>query len=94
MNPLDLIAIVMIVLAMILGIRSGALPQLLGLAGAAVAALTGLAILPAVSPFLDDLEPALRAVVVLSVLLGLIGLGEALGAAVRRACRRRLAPAS
>ena len=90
MNLLDLIAIVMIVLAMILGIRSGALPQLLGLAGAAIAALTGLAVLPAASPFLDELEPAIRAVVVLSVLLGLIGLGEAIGAAGGRAMSKAL----
>ena len=90
MNPLDLIAIVMIVLAMILGIRSGALPQLLGLTGAAIAALGGLAILPAVSPFLDELDPALRAVVVLSVLLGLIGLGEAIGATGGRAMSKAL----
>ena len=46
MNPLDLIAIVLIVLAVLLGIRSGAFPQLFGLAGAAVAALAGLAVLP------------------------------------------------
>lgn len=90
MNLLDLVAIVMIVLAVILGVRSGALPQLLGLAGAAVAALTGLAILPAVGPFLDDLDPAVRAIVVLSVLLGLIGVGEALGATAGRAASRAL----
>ena len=90
MNPLDLLAIVLIVVAMILGIRSGALPQLLGLAGAAIAALTGLAILPAVTPFLDELPPAVRAVVVLSVLLGLVGLGEALGATGGRAASKAL----
>ena len=89
-NPLDLIAIVMIVLAMLLGIRSGALPQILGLAGAAIAALTGLAILPAATPFLDELAPALRTVVVLSVLLGLIALGEALGATGGRAMSKAL----
>jgi S1-C subfamily serine protease len=89
-NPLDLIAIVMIVLAMILGLRSGALPQLLGLAGAAIAALTGLAVLPAVTPFLDELAPAVRAIVVLSVLLGLIGLGEAIGAMGGRAASHAL----
>src|SRR5215211_1807264 len=75
---------------MILGIRSGALPQLLGLAGAAIAALAGLAALPAVTPFLDELAPALRAVVVLGVLLGLVGLGEALGASAGRAASKAL----
>ncbi len=89
-NPLDLVAIVLVVLAMILGVRSGALPQLLGLAGAAIAALTGLAVLPSVSPLLDELPPAVRAVVVLSVLLGLVGLGEALGAMGGRAASRAL----
>ena len=90
MNPVDLIAIVMVVLAVLLGIRSGALPQLLGLAGAAVAALTGLAVLPAATPLMDQLPAAIRAIVVLSVLLGLVGLGEALGAAMGRAASQAL----
>ena len=89
-NPLDVLAIVLVVIAMILGIRSGALPQLLGLAGAAIAALTGLAVLPAVTPYLDELAPAVRAVVVLSVLLGLVGLGEAVGATGGRAASKAL----
>jgi S1-C subfamily serine protease len=89
-NPLDLIAIVLIVLAVLLGIRSGALPQLLGLAGAAVAALTGLAVLPSVTPILDDIPAVIRAVVVLAVLFGLVGLGEALGAAMGRSASQAL----
>lgn len=90
MNPLDLIAIALVVIAVILGVRSGALPQLLGLAGAAVAALAGLAILPAAAHLLDGLNPAIRAIVVLSVLLGLVGLGEALGATAGRAASKAL----
>jgi S1-C subfamily serine protease len=89
-NPLDLVAILLLVLAVILGVRSGALPQLLGLAGAAIAALAGLAVLPALTPFLDSLAPAIRAIVVLSALLGLIGLGEALGAMGGRAASAAL----
>jgi S1-C subfamily serine protease len=83
-NPLDLVAVLVLVIAVILGVRSGALPQLLGLIGAAVAALAGLALLPAVGPILDGLSPGLRAVVVLMVLLSLVGLGEALGATAGR----------
>jgi S1-C subfamily serine protease len=89
-NPLDVIAILLIVLAVVLGARSGAMPQLLGLAGAAVAALAGLAVLPAITPFLDQLPAAVRAVVVLSVLLGLIGIGETVGAATGRRASRAL----
>jgi S1-C subfamily serine protease len=79
-NPLDVAAIVLLVLAVILGVRSGALPQVLGLVGAAIAALTGLAVLPAFTPLIEDLPAAVRAIIVLSALLGLIGIGEALGA--------------
>jgi len=80
----------MLVLAVVLGVRSGALPQLIGLLGAAVAALTGLAILPAVTPILDSLPAALRAIIVLSALLGLVGVGEALGASFGRAASQAL----
>lgn len=90
MNLLDLVAIVLLVIAVVLGVRSGALPQLLGLMGAAIAALSGLAILPSVAPFLDSLAPAIRVIVVLSVLLGLVGIGEALGAMAGRAASQAL----
>jgi S1-C subfamily serine protease len=89
-NPLDAIAILMLVLAIVLGVRSGALPQLLGLMGAAVAALAGLAILPAATPFLDSLPASIRAVVVLSALLGLVGIGEALGGSFGRRASQAL----
>jgi S1-C subfamily serine protease len=89
-NPLDLVAIVMVVLAIVLGVRSDALPQVLGLLGAIVAALTGLAVLPAVTPILDSVPAAVRAVVVLSMLLGLVGLGEAFGATFGRAASKAL----
>jgi S1-C subfamily serine protease len=89
-NPLDLVAVLMLVLAVVLGIRSGALPQLFGLMGAAVAALGGLALLPAVTPLLDSVPAPIRAVVVLSVLLGLVGIGEALGASLGRAASQSL----
>ena len=90
MNPLDLVALAMLVLAIVLGLRSGALPQLLGLLGAAVAALAGLAVLPAVTPILDSVPAAIRAVIVLSVLLGLVGVGEAFGATFGRAMSKAL----
>lgn len=90
MNPLDLVAVAILVIAVILGVRSGALPQLIGLTGAAIAALAGLALLPALTPFLDDLNAVVRAIVVLSVLMGLIGVGEALGAMAGRAASQAL----
>jgi S1-C subfamily serine protease len=89
-NPVDLVAIAMLVLAIALGVRSGALPQLLGLMGAAVAALAGLAVLPSVTPLLDNVPAMIRAVIVLSVLLGLVGLGEAIGGSFGRAASQAL----
>ena len=90
MNPLDLVAIGILLIAVILGVRSGALPQLIGLLGAAVAALACLAVLPAFAGLLDDLPPPIRAIIVLSVLLGLVGIGEALGAAMGRQASQAL----
>jgi S1-C subfamily serine protease len=89
-NPVDLIAIALLVLAVILGVRSGALPQLLGLGGAAVGAIGGLAVLPALAPVLDSLPPAIRAILVLGGLFGLIAVGEGLGATVGRQASQAL----
>jgi S1-C subfamily serine protease len=74
----------------ILGVRSGALPQLAGLGGAAAGAIIGFLVLPIASPALEGVAPTFRAVVVLSALLGLVGLGEGLGAAVGRAASHAL----
>jgi len=89
-NPMDLVAILLIVIAVILGVRSGALPQLLGLTGAAIAAIAGLAVLPAALPLLDGIPPVIRAIAVLSILLGLVGVGEAVGATGGRAMSKAL----
>jgi S1-C subfamily serine protease len=89
-NPLDILAVVFIVVAVVLGVRSGALPQLLGLAGATIAAITGLIVLPAVTPLLDTTPAAIRAIIVLSILFGLVGIGEAFGSAGGRAASRAL----
>ena len=93
MNLLDAIAIGMIVLAMILGVRSGALPQLLGLTGAAIAALTGLAILPAATPSSTRCSrPSARGRPY--VLLGLIGSARRSGRWAGRAASKALGTGS
>ncbi|HEY2915853.1 MAG TPA: MarP family serine protease [Candidatus Limnocylindrales bacterium] len=92
MNALDVVALLLVVVAVIFGARSGALPQIAGLAGAAIGALAAFAILPLASPLLEGLEPTIRAIVTLAILLGLVGLGEGLGAALGRAGSRALGP--
>jgi S1-C subfamily serine protease len=89
-NALDLAALVLLVVSVVLGARSGALPQIAGLAGAAGGAAIGLVLLPLASPFLEGLPPTIRAVLTLGALLVLIGLGEGLGAGVGRMGSRLL----
>jgi S1-C subfamily serine protease len=84
-NALDLAAIVLLVVSVILGARSGALPQVAGLAGAALGAIGGFALLPSVSPLIESLPPTARAIIILGGLLGLVAVGEAAGAALGRA---------
>ncbi len=85
MNPLDAIAIALLVIAVILGTRSGALPQVGGLIGAGLGALIGLATIPTALPHLGTVAPAVRVAAVLVVLLLAVGVGEMLGARGGRA---------
>jgi len=89
-NVVDLVAIALLGVSLVLGIRSGALPQLAGLTGAAIGAVVGFVVLPVGAPLLDSVSPTIRAIVVLSVLLGLVGLGEGLGATAGRAASHAL----
>jgi S1-C subfamily serine protease len=89
-NALDVIAVLLVVVAIIFGARSGALPQLAGLAGAGLGAVIGFTVLPAASPFLGNLEPTVRAIFTLGILLGLVGLGEGVGAALGRSASKAL----
>jgi S1-C subfamily serine protease len=84
-NVVDLVAVALVAMSVVLGIRSGALPQLSGLTGAAIGAILGFLVLPLAVPVLDSVSPTIRAIIVLSVLLGLVGLGEGLGATAGRA---------
>jgi S1-C subfamily serine protease len=89
-NPLDLLAIVLVVLAILLGFRSGALPQVGGLLGAiGGGALAVLAVPHLVEP-LDAVPTGIRPYVVLVGLLMAVGLGESIGSAVGRAVAKGL----
>ena len=90
LNPLDVGAVVLVVLSLVLGLRSGILPQIGGLAGAIGGALVCLAVLPLVQPAIGSLEPPVRAFVVIGGLIFGVGLGEALGSALGSVMRARL----
>jgi S1-C subfamily serine protease len=83
-NPVDLLAIVVLALGLIAGFRSGALPQVGGLLGAVAGGALAVAALPWVLDLLHGLDPSTRALVVLGGLLLCVGLGEAIGSASGR----------
>jgi S1-C subfamily serine protease len=89
-NPLDLVAILLVVLAVLLGFSSGALPQVGGLLGAVSGgALAVLAITQLVEP-LVAVPVNVRPYVVLAVLLVAVGIGESVGSAIGRTAARSL----
>lgn len=91
MNLFDVAILVILAAAILIGINSGALPQVGGLLGALGGAALGIVGLPLVEKPLADAVPAeLRAIVVLGGILLLVGLGEAVGSAIGRALAIRI----
>jgi S1-C subfamily serine protease len=83
-NLFDAGAILLLVVAVVLGFRSGALPQIGGLLGAIAGGATAILALPLAKAFLEGFDPALRAIGVVAWLLIAVGVGEAAGSAIGR----------
>lgn len=90
MNPLDLIAIALVILAVLLGFRSGAIPQIGGLAGAVAGGAAAVLALPYLADPLAEIDPSLRPWLVLGGLLAAVAIGESLGSSLGRAVARSL----
>lgn len=90
MNGIDLIALVLVVFALILGIRSGALPQLFGLGGALVGVLAAIEILVLFRASLLTLDSVQRSLLSLGVVFVGMAIGETIGSAVGAVARRQL----
>jgi S1-C subfamily serine protease len=89
-NPLDLVAIVLVVLAVLLGFRSGALPQVGGLLGAVGGGVLAVVSLPLLVDPLGEVPAGIRPYVVLAGLLVAVGIGESIGSAIGRRVARKL----
>jgi S1-C subfamily serine protease len=89
-NPLDLVAILLVVLAVILGFSSGALPQVGGLLGAVGGGALAILALPHLVEPLDAIPVNVRPYVVLAGLLMAVGIGESVGSAIGRTAARSL----
>jgi len=89
-NLFDAGAIVLLVVAVVLGYRSGALPQIGGLLGAVGGGAVAILALPLAEGILNGFDPAPRAIGVVVWLLLAVGLGEAAGSAIGRAAAIQL----
>ena len=90
MNPLDAIAICLVVAGAILGWRSGAIPQITGLIGAIVGGVAIILALPYIADPLESLDPSIRPFLVLIGLVAAVAVGESIGASLGRAAADRL----
>jgi S1-C subfamily serine protease len=81
-NPLDIVTIVLVVLAVLLGFRSGALPQVGGLLGAVGGGAIAVLSLPLLVDPLGELPAGIRPFVVLGGLLAAVGIGESIGSSI------------
>jgi uncharacterized membrane protein required for colicin V production len=85
-NIVDLAIVAIVFLAAVLGWRSGALPQVLGLAGAAV----GIAAVVLLVPAVDRLDPPIRAFLAFGGAFLIVAVAEAIGSTLGAGLRDRL----
>lgn len=76
--------LLLVVVALILGWRSGAIPQITGLLGAIGGGIVAIVALPYLVDPLGGMDAALRPIVVLLWLVAAVAVGESLGGAVGR----------
>ncbi len=89
-NPLDLVAIVLVIVALVLGFNSGALPQVGGLLGAVAGGVLAVLALPVLAGPLDSVPIGIRPYVVLAGLLVAVGIGKSIGSTIGRIAARSL----
>ena len=90
MNLFDLVAVLVIVVAALAGVRTGALPQVGGITGAVAFLLIALYAAPWLVDFTRGVEPLARAMVVLGAIIGTVGVGQTLGSAAGHAVATRI----
>jgi S1-C subfamily serine protease len=90
LNLFDAIAVVVMLLAVLAGIRTGALPQVGGIAGAVLGLVATLNLAPWLLELTDGFEPIPRALAVLGAILAAVILGETIGSTLGRAVAARL----
>jgi S1-C subfamily serine protease len=84
-NPFDVVALALIVVAILAGIRTGALQQAGGISGAVAGVLVAVNVAPWLVGVTADLEPIPRATVVLAAVIGAVLAGEIVGSGIGHA---------
>ena len=82
MNLFDAFAVVFVVIAVLLGLRSGALPQIGGLVGALIGGGLAIVAVQLLEGPLTDVDPTVRPFLVLIGLFGAVIIGESIGSAI------------
>ena len=90
MTFIDFVALLILVVTFLAGLRSGLLPQAGGLVGALLGGFVAIQLLPIVRDPVDALDPSIRALVVLGGLLLLVAIGEATGSQLGLHVRMRI----
>jgi len=89
-NIVDLAIVAIVFLAAVLGWRSGALPQVLGLVGAAAGIAAVVLLVPAVAGALDRFDPPIRAFLAFGGAFLIVAVAEAIGSSLGAGLRDRL----
>ena len=82
MNLFDAFAVVFVVIAVLLGLRSGALPQIGGLVGALIGGGLAIGAVQLLEKQLTDVDPTVRPFLVLIGLFGAVIIGESIGSSI------------
>ena len=89
-NVVDLAIVAIAILATVLGWRSGALPQVLGLAGAAAGVAVVVLLVPAAAGALDRFDPPVRAFLAFGGAFLVVAVAEGIGSTLGAELRDRL----
>jgi uncharacterized membrane protein required for colicin V production len=81
-NLFDAFAVVFVVIAVLLGLRSGALPQIGGLVGALIGGGLAIVAVQVLEEPLTDVDPTVRPFLVLIGLFGAVIIGESIGSSI------------
>ena len=79
MNPFDLLVVLIVVVGVLVGFRSGVLTQALGLAGAALGVIVLIVAGPTLQPLLVQYDQPVRAILALGGAFFVVAAGDALG---------------